>query len=90
MPIIVEEDTTLPDDGENENEGNIPDNDENGNEENVPDNDETVDNNENEDENEENNGDKEGTTAETPVKLGFFERFILAIVNFLKKLFGLA
>ena len=82
MPIIVEEDTTLPDDGGNGNEGNVPDNDG------------TVDDNEsdneNDNENEENNGDKEGTTAEAPVKLGFFERFILAIVNFLKKLFGLA
>ena len=72
MPIIIEEETPLPD-GEEGGEENIPDN-------------ENSENNENE----ENDGDGEGTTPEAPVKLGFFEKLILAIVNFFKKLFGLA
>ncbi len=64
-----------------EEEAPLPD-DENGNDDNSYD--------ENGNENEGNNGEEEGNATETPVKLGFFQRLILAIANFFKKLFGLA
>lgn len=41
-------------------------------------------------ENEENKGEAEDIIPEEPQKLGFFERIIQAIINFFKKLFGLA
>lgn len=90
MPIIVEEEPTLPDDPINPPEGddfedeNLP-NDNVGNEDTLPDEESKF-----EDEKEENKNDSGETTTEESQNLGFFEMLILAIINFFKKLFGLA